>query len=62
MNQRVKNTILGTLVYGGIAIIVSAILNGGEPVWTVGIGMAIGGFLTYAFIYPALDKKKRKQI
>ncbi|WKA51734.1 hypothetical protein QWY22_03790 [Planococcus liqunii] len=62
MNERVKNIILGTLVYGGIAIVVSMILNGGEPVWTLVIGMAIAGFLTYAFIYPALDKRKRKQI
>ncbi|SDH32297.1 hypothetical protein SAMN04487975_10429 [Planococcus glaciei] len=62
MNKRVKDTVLGTVVYGVIAIIVSAILNGGEPSWTLVIGMAIAGFLTYAFIYPALDKRKRKQV
>ena len=61
LNQRVKNTILGTLVYGLAGIVVTAILNG-EPVWNLVIGSAIAGFLIYAFIYPALEKKKRKKI
>ncbi|MDN3451539.1 hypothetical protein [Planococcus sp. APC 3906] len=62
MSKRVKDIILGTLVYAGIGFIVTLILNGGEPVWTLVIGQGIAGFLIYAYIYPALEKRKRKRI
>ncbi|MFK8794870.1 hypothetical protein [Planococcus plakortidis] len=57
MNKRVKNTIIGTIMYGVIAYIVTYILDG-EPVWNLVIGMAIGGFLSYGFIIPYMEKKR----
>lgn len=62
LSKRVKDIILGTLVYAGIGSIVTLILNGGEPVWTLVIGQGIAGFLIYAYIYPALERRKRKRI
>ena len=58
MNKRVKNTILGTLVFGIIGFVVTYILNG-TPVWTHVIGQAIAGFLLYAFILPAMEKRNK---
>ncbi|MDQ0428514.1 hypothetical protein QOZ98_001340 [Planomicrobium stackebrandtii] len=58
MNKRVRNTILGTLAFGSIGFIVSYILDG-APDWNVVIGQAIGGFLLYAFLLPALAKKNK---
>lgn len=62
LSKRVKDIVLGTLVYAGIGFIVTLILNGGEPVWPLVIGQGIAGFLIYAYIYPALEKRKRKRI
>lgn len=59
MNKRVKNTILGTLVFGIIGFVVMYILNG-TPVWTHVIGQAIAGFLLYAFIFPAWEKRNKR--
>ncbi|WP_203341071.1 hypothetical protein [Planococcus beijingensis] len=59
MNKRVKNTILGTLVFGIIGFVVTYILNG-TPVWTHVIGQAIAGFLLYAFIFPAWEKRNKR--
>ena len=59
MNKRVKNTILGTLVFGLVGFVVTYILNG-TPVWTHVIGQAIGGFLLYAFIFPAWEKRNKR--
>ena len=60
MNKRVKNTILGTLVFGIIGFVVTYILNG-TPVWTHVIGQAIAGFLLYAFIFPAWEKRNKRK-
>lgn len=62
VSKRVKDIILGTLVYAGIGFVITLILNGGEPVWTLVIGQGIAGFLIYAYIYPTLKKRKRKRI
>ena len=59
MNKRVKNTILGTLVFGIIGFVVTYILNG-TPVWTHVIGQAIAGFLLYTFIFPAWEKRNKR--
>ncbi|ANU12289.1 hypothetical protein BBH88_17865 [Planococcus antarcticus DSM 14505] len=58
MNKRVKNTILGTLVFGFIGYVVSYLLDG-NPDWNVVIGQAIAGFLLYAFILPAWAKRNK---
>ncbi|MGH2318617.1 hypothetical protein ACRC6Q_12665 [Planococcus sp. SE5232] len=58
MNKRVKNTILGTLVFGIIGFVATFILNG-SPVWTHIIGQAIAGFLLYALILPAMEKRNK---
>ena len=60
MNKRVKNTILGTLVFGVIGFVVTYILDG-APVWNLVIGQAIGGFLLYAFILPAMEKRNKRK-
>ncbi|WP_394120338.1 hypothetical protein [Planococcus donghaensis] len=60
MNKRVKNTILGTVVFGVIGFVVTYILNG-TPVWTHVIGQAIAGFLLYAFILPAMEKRNKRK-
>ncbi|MBU9674010.1 hypothetical protein KQ939_13810 [Planococcus sp. CP5-4] len=57
MNKRVKNTLIGTLMYGVIAYIVTYILDG-QPVWNLVIGMALAGFLSYGFILPYMEKKR----
>lgn len=57
MNKRVKNTIIGTIMYGVIAYIVTYILDG-QPVWNLVIGMALAGFLSYGFILPYMEKKR----
>lgn len=57
MNKRVKNTIIGTIMYGVIAYIVTYILDG-QPVWNLVFGMAIAGFLSYGFILPYMEKKR----
>ena len=59
MNNRVKNTILGTLVFGTIGFVVSYILDG-APVWNLVIGQAIAGFLLYAFFFPAWEKRNKR--
>ena len=60
MNKRIKNTILGTLVFGTIGFVVSYILDG-APVWNLVIGQAIAGFLLYAFIFPAWEKRNKRK-
>lgn len=57
MNKRVKNTIIGTIMYGVIAYIVTYILDG-QPVWNLVFGMAIAGFLSYGFILPYMENKR----
>ncbi|MDE4084557.1 hypothetical protein PO902_05785 [Planococcus maritimus] len=57
MNKRVKNTIIGTIMYGVIAYIVTYILDG-QPVWNLVMGMALAGFLSYGFIIPYMEKKR----
>ncbi|MBT2584229.1 hypothetical protein [Planococcus sp. ISL-109] len=60
MNKRVKNTLIGTLMYGVIAYLVTYILNR-EPVWNLVIGMTIAGFLAYGFILPRIEKKRLEE-
>ncbi|TWT05450.1 hypothetical protein FQV26_13535 [Planococcus sp. CPCC 101016] len=60
MTKRVKNTILGTLIFGVIGFVVTYILDG-APVWNLVIGQALGGFLLYAFILPTMETRNKRK-
>ncbi|MBN8234053.1 hypothetical protein JF544_02295 [Halobacillus kuroshimensis] len=59
MSKRTRNGIIAALVFAIISILFGYFIYG-EIEWSIVIGLIIGGFVSWYFIFPKIEKLGRK--
>ncbi|WP_077622649.1 hypothetical protein [Sediminibacillus massiliensis] len=57
MSKRLKNSIISSLTFGVTAILFGSLIYG-EIKWQTVIGLSLGGFLSWYFLIPKMNREK----